>query len=133
LGEFETARAHLAEALALTRQLKDQVMQAYLLEAFACLAVLMARQPAPSPARGQLVRATRLMGAAQAARARIHSPRPPQWQAYCARLMAEAAAGLGEAEMAAATRAGEALDLEAAIAVTTETVPFQKRGITVAW
>jgi predicted ATPase/transcriptional regulator with XRE-family HTH domain len=65
---------------------------------------------------GEAQRAVRLLGAAEATRARLGMPREPAWAAWVARSRAAARAALGEAAFGARYDEGRALDFEAACA-----------------
>ena len=65
---------------------------------------------------GEADRAARLLGAAEAIRARLGTPREPTWATYCDRTAAAARTALGEVTFAAAHEAGRRLDFAAACA-----------------
>jgi predicted ATPase/transcriptional regulator with XRE-family HTH domain len=68
-------------------------------------------------AEGEASRAAALLAAADAARARLGTPREPALARFRERILADARAALGDAAFAAASREGHALDLPAAYAL----------------
>jgi len=89
-------------------------------------------------AEGEVVRAARLLGAAEALRRRIGAGHEPQYRADHARAVDQARAMLGEAGFASALAAGQGMSVEEAIAYATagataqEAQPDEARGLLAA-
>ncbi|MDQ5853429.1 MAG: hypothetical protein M3380_15420 [Chloroflexota bacterium] len=109
-GHYSPAAAHLAESLALFRELDYRDAVAFTLEGFAGLAA--ARGPHPEGA----IRAARLFGAAEAFREAIRSPMAPVDRPEYDRDVAAARAQLDEAAFEAAWREGRTMPWEEVVA-----------------
>ncbi|HWE61836.1 MAG TPA: tetratricopeptide repeat protein [Chloroflexota bacterium] len=109
-GDAGRALALYAESLTLAYKGGDQWEVAFCLEGLAAAAY----------EQGQLQRAVRLWGSAAALRAAIDAPRAPIDQASYDRGVADARAALGDGEFAAAWAAGQAMSMEAAVALALE-------------
>ena len=111
-GDVSTARAHLDEGVALTREIGDLANLAYLLEALAVL-----EHP---PTTADAERTALLLGAAQSLRETVGSNVYSYYQPDTARtqeVMAQARALLGEQAYADALERGRALSAEEAMGV----------------
>ena len=105
LGRHEEAAAHYAAALRRQRDLDDRFSMAFILED---VGVLLAR--ARTDAKG-----FELIGAAEALRGTIGSPRPPTLEEELAGHLADARAALGNDAAEAAIERGRGLELEQAV------------------
>jgi non-specific serine/threonine protein kinase len=105
-GDVRRAAARFAESLVLLQGGEDPLMIANCIRSLGAVAA----------AVGQAERAARLLGAAEALRARRGLAEQPHERAYYDRLLAPARAGLAAADFAAAWAAGRALPLEQAVA-----------------
>jgi adenylate cyclase len=105
-GDFTDVRAVLDESLAINRELGDQTAIAYLLEDYAGLAA----------AAGAAVRALQIAGYAAALRNQVGAPLPPTEQARVDRMLAPARS-IPPEQIQTAWEAGQALEIEAAIAL----------------
>jgi non-specific serine/threonine protein kinase len=104
-GDYPRARSLYEEGVALMWQLKDRWHLAFLLEAFASLAV----------ARGAFERGAVLGGAAAALRQEMGSSVPPSVQPRVDRAVRLAREGLGEAGFGKAWAEGQAMTMEQAV------------------
>jgi non-specific serine/threonine protein kinase len=109
-SRYADAEAHIREGLALSVELGERLLRAYLLEALAWLAL------APPQTR-DAARAAQIFGAAEALRESIGSPRPPQWGAVVDSILAEVRTALGADAFANALAAGKHLTLDQALAL----------------
>jgi predicted ATPase/DNA-binding XRE family transcriptional regulator len=109
-GDYPRAQSLYRESVGLLRQVHDPWMQAFVLEAFASLAV----------ARGDVDRGAVLSGAAAALRHEIGSSVPPAMQPQVDRAVRLAQEGLGEGAFAEAWAEGQAMTLEQAVAFALE-------------
>jgi predicted ATPase/DNA-binding XRE family transcriptional regulator len=105
-GDYPRARSLYEESVGLARQVRDSWSLAFILEAFASLAV----------ARGAFGRGAVLSGAAAALREKIGSSVPPAVQPRVDRVVRLAREGLGAAAFRNAWTEGQAMTLEQAIA-----------------
>jgi tetratricopeptide (TPR) repeat protein len=109
-GDVVRAAALYAESLSVAHAGGDRWEVAFCLEG---IAMVLCAQRRPELA-------ARLCGSAAALRAALGAPRPPASQAIYDHVMAAASAALGEPACAAAHAAGQAMDVEAAIAIALE-------------
>jgi len=116
-GDYGRAGVHLAESLALLRELGSRWQLAHTLEVVAGLAALAAGQVNAQP-RG--LQAARLFGAAEALRETLGTPLLPIYQDHYQRRLASARTLINEATFAAAWAEGRAIALEQAIAEALE-------------
>ncbi|MGQ0602272.1 MAG: ATP-binding protein [Anaerolineales bacterium] len=107
---YADARPCIAEGLALSEALNERQLRAFLMEALVWLAM------APRESRNP-EHAARLLGAAEALRATLGSPRPPQWHAYLEPIVADVRAALGETAFATMKAAGSSLTPAVALAL----------------
>lgn len=113
---YADAYAHLTEGLALSTALKERLLRVFLLEALAWLAVA-------APDKNSPAHAARIIGAAEALRATIAAPRPPQWRMYLERIITEIKAVLGEEMFEHERAAGERLSPDEARAAFEQIQP----------
>lgn len=104
-GAYEDARAYYTESLQVRQEFGDLYTLIQALEDFAELAA----------AEGEWARMTRLFGAAEAQRQGMANPLQPRERAEYERYLSQARTALGEAAVAAAWEAGQAMPLEQAI------------------
>jgi tetratricopeptide (TPR) repeat protein len=105
-GQLDEAALQLNESLRLRYRLGDLPGVAFSLEGLADLA----------RRRGDVARAARLWGAAEALRAQLKAPLSPMEQPSYQQIVAESRAALGEGDFAAAWAAGAGLSVEEAVA-----------------
>jgi tetratricopeptide (TPR) repeat protein len=106
LGDYDAARRHYAESLLGYRDYDDQWAIAFLLEDIGVLAAL----------SGDARSALELIGAADAMREAIGTPRPPALEQELEKHFAKAAVSLPEPERTALRARGRSLDLVAGLA-----------------
>src|SRR5262249_16956350 len=121
--------AIFAEGLMMTRSLREKILIPYLLEgcAYMIAAAALGEPPSlqhrvPASNAADFLRAARLFGAAEAAREAVATPLPPQWRAYCLRIIASVRAALGDQSATTAWAAGRAMTLEQAVEYALEPV-----------
>jgi predicted ATPase/DNA-binding SARP family transcriptional activator len=121
-GDPKTAASCFVESLSLDRTCHDPLDALACLEGVAYALILEAGQagdpgpPATAAAPSELLRAARILGAAEAARDRIGIPRRPREQSEHDNWVAALSASLGDAAFTAAWEAGRALSREEAMA-----------------
>ena len=123
-GDLAAARTHYAASLVAYRAFDDRWALAFLLEDIGILAA----------EAGDAERAHQAIGAAEALRATISSPRAPSLVDSLAAALAEARLTLGSSRADAAVAAGRELDLEAAVQARAGDLRrdlSQRRGVSV--